>query len=97
MSIISKLLKQCRKPNELFCRMVANGMNRSHAAMTKWVLEQIGLTENMLFWMLVVVEVELSAGLLSKFRRPLLILIRIKYSSVIKKGCSLHMNSPSDS
>jgi len=47
MSIIRKLLKQCRKPNGLFGRMVANGMNRSHAPMTKWALEQIHLTEDM--------------------------------------------------
>lgn len=28
--------------------MVANGMNRSHAAMTKWGLEHLDLTENMI-------------------------------------------------
>ena len=48
MSFINKLLKQCRKPSGLFGRMVANGMNRSHAAMTKWGLEQLDLTENMI-------------------------------------------------
>lgn len=47
MSFISKLLKQCRKPSGLFGRMVADGMNRSHAPMTKWALEQIHLTEDM--------------------------------------------------
>jgi ubiquinone/menaquinone biosynthesis C-methylase UbiE len=47
MSFISKLLKQCRKPSGLFGRMVAKGMNRSHAVMTKWGLEKIHLVENM--------------------------------------------------
>ena len=48
MSFMSKLLKQCRKPSGVFGRMVANGMNRSHAPMTRWGLEKIPLLENMI-------------------------------------------------
>jgi ubiquinone/menaquinone biosynthesis C-methylase UbiE len=48
MSFMSKLLRQCRKPSGLFGRIVANGMNRSHASMTQWGLEKIPLSENMI-------------------------------------------------
>lgn len=48
MSFMSKLLKQCRKPNGLFGKMVARGMNRNHARMNQWGMSKIPLKEDMI-------------------------------------------------
>jgi SAM-dependent methyltransferase len=43
MSILSKLLKQCRKPTGWLGRAAAWGMNRGHAAVTDWGLGHISV------------------------------------------------------
>ena len=48
MSFVRKLLKQCRKPNGLFGKMVAQGMNRNHARMNQWGMSKIPLKEDMI-------------------------------------------------
>ena len=43
MGMMSKMLKQCRKPSGWLGRMVARGMNFSHSEMTDWGLGQISI------------------------------------------------------
>lgn len=43
MSIMSKILKQCRKPTGWLGRSVAWGMNMSHSRMTDWGLSHISI------------------------------------------------------
>ena len=43
MGMMSKMLRQCRKPTGWLGRMVARGMNLSHSAMTDWGLGQISI------------------------------------------------------
>jgi len=43
MSIMSKLVKQCRKPTGWLGRAAAWGMNRGHSEMTDWGLEHISI------------------------------------------------------
>ena len=46
MSMMSKLLGQCRKPTGWLGRMVARGMNFSHSEMTDWGLSHIAIGKN---------------------------------------------------
>jgi ubiquinone/menaquinone biosynthesis C-methylase UbiE len=46
MGIMSKVLRQCRKPTGLLGRMVARGMNISHSEMTNWGLGHISIGKN---------------------------------------------------
>ena len=46
MSMMSKLLGQCRKPTGWMGRMVARGMNVSHSEMTDWGLSHVAIGEN---------------------------------------------------
>ena len=43
MSMMSRLLKQCRKPTGWLGRFVARGMNISHSEMTDWGLAHISI------------------------------------------------------
>ena len=43
MSIMSKVLRQCRKPTGWLGRQVARGMNVSHSKMTDWGLDHISI------------------------------------------------------
>lgn len=45
MSLISRLLGQCRRPRGLMGRLLARGMNRAHAPMTKWALSRIPISD----------------------------------------------------
>jgi len=48
MGLMSKILKQCRKPSGLFGRMVARGMNASHSKLVNWGLRHITIRQDMI-------------------------------------------------
>ena len=43
---MAQLVKQCRKPEGWFGALLARGMNRGHAGMTDWGLQQIPIRED---------------------------------------------------
>jgi SAM-dependent methyltransferase len=46
MSIMGKVLRQCRKPTGWFGRIVVRGMNMGHSELTDWGLDHITIAEN---------------------------------------------------
>ena len=46
MSILSRLLNQCKKPRGVFGRLLARGMNRAHSPLTTWALGHIEIAED---------------------------------------------------
>ena len=46
MSIMSKVLRQCRKPTGWLGRIVVRGMNMGHSEMTNWGLGHISIRKN---------------------------------------------------
>jgi SAM-dependent methyltransferase len=46
MSIMSKVLRQCRKPTGWLGRMMVRGMNMGHAKLTDWGLGHISIRQN---------------------------------------------------
>jgi ubiquinone/menaquinone biosynthesis C-methylase UbiE len=46
LSVMSKVLRQCRKPTGWLGRVVARGMNISHSEMTNWGLGHISIGKN---------------------------------------------------
>jgi ubiquinone/menaquinone biosynthesis C-methylase UbiE len=45
MSILNRLLSQCKRPSGAFGRVMARGMNRAHSPLTKWALGQIEVAD----------------------------------------------------
>jgi ubiquinone/menaquinone biosynthesis C-methylase UbiE len=43
MSILNRLLSQCKRPSGSFGRLLARGMNSSHSPLTKWALGHIAV------------------------------------------------------
>jgi len=41
MSILNRLLNQCKRPSGAFGRVIARGMNRAHSPLTRWALGHI--------------------------------------------------------
>jgi SAM-dependent methyltransferase len=41
MSILNRLLSQCKRPSGTFGRLLARGMNRAHSPLTRWALGHI--------------------------------------------------------
>jgi ubiquinone/menaquinone biosynthesis C-methylase UbiE len=41
MSIVNRLLNQCKRPSGAFGRVIARGMNRAHSPLTTWALGHI--------------------------------------------------------
>ncbi len=46
MSILKRLLSQCKRPGGSFGRLIARGMNFAHSPLTKWALGHIEVTAN---------------------------------------------------
>lgn len=46
MSIMSKVLRQCRKPTGWLGRLVVRGMNRGHSELTNWGLDHISIRKD---------------------------------------------------
>ena len=44
MSILNRLLRQCKRPNGSFGRVLARGMNSSHSPLTTWAIRHIEVT-----------------------------------------------------
>ena len=45
MSILNRLLSQCKRPSGAFGRVMARGMNRAHSPLTKWALGHIEVAD----------------------------------------------------
>ena len=46
MSILNRLLNQCKRPSGAFGRVIARGMNRAHSPLTRWALGHIEVTND---------------------------------------------------
>ena len=46
MSILNRLLRQCKRPRGSFGRLLARGMNSSHSPLTMWAMGHIEVTED---------------------------------------------------